>query len=164
VAVPNLGRKDVSSMTSGWEDAFAEENNRIRERIPTSSFESIREALHELGFKTAAGIDDTQGQLEVSRRVAKWILYAAIEMGRSFEECESFLEDVVSLGFERPQDRVTTVAVLARHYLAVGRRAEGYRHFLPAMTELENTPGVIASAPPELLEGYRRLLAQLASP
>jgi hypothetical protein len=145
-----------------WKDLFAEENNRIRGRIATSSFEEIGAALRDLGGTLTATLDDEEGRSEVHRYVAKWILYAAIEMKRPFEECESLLDQVSRLGFGRPQDRVTTVAVFARHCLLSGRKDDGYRHFLPAMTELEKAPGVVAGAPPELVEGYRRLLAQLS--
>jgi hypothetical protein len=148
-------------MKSSWEEQFAEENNRIRDRMATSSFEEIREALQELERKTAARVDEPE-RVEVKRRAAKWLLYAAIEMKRPFHECESLLEHVSRLGFNRPQDRVTTVAVFARHCLLSGRKNDGYRHFLPAMAELERAPGVIAGAPPEIVEGYRRLLAQLS--
>ena len=162
MAVADLGREAVSAMKPDWKEQFAEENNLIRERMATASFDEIRRAFYELERKMAALVDDEPSRIEVSRRAAKWLLYAAIDMKRPFEECETLVEDVVRLGFASPQERVITVAVFARSCLLSGRNEDGYRHFLSAMTDLEKVPEVIASAPPELVEGYRRLLAQLA--
>jgi hypothetical protein len=150
-------------MTWDWEETFAEENNRIRERMAISSFDEIRAAFQSLEQKILSTAKDEGSRLEVRRRVATWLLIAAIDMKRPFEQCELLLKDAIGLGFLRPQDRVTTVATFARYCLLSGRKADGYRQFQPAMAELEASPGVIASAPPALVEGYRRLLAQLES-
>jgi hypothetical protein len=149
-------------MTAGWEEQFAEENHHIRQRMATSSFEEIREALQKLEQRTAAGLTDEAEKCRVKHSAAKWLLYAAIDMRRSFEECRSLLEAVIQLGFASPQDRVTTIAVFARHCLQIGRKGDGYQYFQPAIQQLENAPGVVASAPAELVAGYRRLLEQLA--
>jgi hypothetical protein len=162
MARPDLAWEDVSTMTQPWEEPFAEKNHEIRERMATSSFAEIRDAYRDLERTTIAAVMDDPARLAVRRRAAEWLLYAAIKMRRPFEECESLLEEVARLGFASPQERVITVAVFARHCLLSGRKDDGYRHFLPAMTELEKAPGVIAGAPPELVEGYRRLLAQLS--
>lgn len=161
MAERNVGRQGMPTMTSGWEEQFAEENHRIRQRMETSSFEEIREAMQQLEQRTSATVSDAGDKFRIKQRTAKWLLYAAIEMRRSFEECRTLLEAVIQLGFARPQDRVTTIAVFARYCLQIGRKSDGYRYFQPAMTELENAADVIASAPPDLVDGYRRLLDQL---
>lgn len=83
LASGNVVRKEVSGMTQTWEESFAEENHRIRERMRTSSFEEIREVHRELEQKTLTAVSDEAGRLAVRRRAAEWLLYAATS------ECES---------------------------------------------------------------------------
>jgi hypothetical protein len=148
-------------MTWNWEEDFAEENNRIRESMGTSTFERIRTDMQNLEEGLCRRLEDEESREEVRRRAARWILYAAVNMKMPIEECEALLESACRLGFDSPQRRVTTIAVFSRYCLLQGQKERGYVRLLPAMNDLEKSEH-LAAAPADLLEGYRRLLAQLA--